>query len=171
MEENMQRSVRRESLRANNEEFTRRFYYCSSPDTIKAILNAIFCMIVLFITFKTFRNARTEEELMIGVLLTLVDICMIFVFIGILINKKTGKYQILTIKNKEIIYQQGWIIKKTQIIPMSKIKSCSKRSGLLQRFCDSMDIGITTAGDVEEVFFCNIKNGDEAYNIICQRIV
>ena len=72
----------------------------------------------------------------------------------------------LSISTNEIIYNTGWLTKHTTSIPANKIRSCSKSSGVLQRACQTMDISVTTSGDSEEICFCNIENGEEAYALL-----
>lgn len=80
----------------------------------------------------------------------------------------TSKYQHLIINNDEIVYEYGFISKKTKVIPVSRIRSCKKNCGPIQRRCGSMNLSITTAGDVAEIYFRDIENGEEAFQSIRQ---
>ncbi|MGN1301026.1 MAG: PH domain-containing protein [Clostridia bacterium] len=77
-------------------------------------------------------------------------------------------FSLLTISRDEITYIRGWLNKKTTTIPSNKIRTCSKRSSILQRACGTMNISITTAGDHSEIIFYDIENGDIAYELICK---
>lgn len=76
----------------------------------------------------------------------------------------------LILSETEIVYHTGWLNKKTTNIPLNKIRSCSKSSGPLQRAFAVCNISLTTAGDQPEITFCNLKGGDEAYEIIANMI-
>ena len=77
----------------------------------------------------------------------------------------------MEIKEKEIVYHQGWFSKSTTSIPAHKIRSCTKTSGPLQRFFGTMTIKITTAGDSAEIYFANIGNGEVAYQMLCEMAI
>lgn len=77
-------------------------------------------------------------------------------------------FSVLIIRKDEIVSSHGWLTKGTTTIPAHKIRSCHKCSTWLQRKCKTMDIGITTAGDGAEIYFCNIEASEKAYKLISQ---
>ena len=74
----------------------------------------------------------------------------------------------LIIAQNEVIYKYGWIQKTTTSIPVNKIRVCTKKSGILQRIYNTMNVSITVSGDLTEITFHNIDHGDEAYELISQ---
>lgn len=77
-------------------------------------------------------------------------------------------YLILT--ENEIVYHTGFLNKKTVNIPLNKIRTYSKSSGLFQRAFGVSNISVTTAGDQPEIKFCDLKGGDEAYDLIAKML-
>lgn len=146
---------------------TKNFYYSGTVDSMKAIIfliivlsiGAICCMIFLKV-----RNINIVSGVIaIGVVAEMIAIPLMLESV---ISTKLGKYKKLTIKSDEIIYTSGWVTKKTTRIPIDLVKSCTKKIGMLQRICDTMDISITTSGDGPEIYFENITQGEEAYQLI-----
>ena len=72
----------------------------------------------------------------------------------------------LSIDSKEVVYQYGWRFKKTISVPVSNIKTCSKKRGVLGKLCGTTDICITTAEYSSKIRVRCLENGEEAYDII-----
>lgn len=149
----------------------RTFGYDNATDILKVVIDAII-FIILFVVFHKLIKRIEEAELMILLIALAAILGFIFLatIIGRCISIEVNKYKKLTISEAEVTYSYGWLTKKTKTIPISKVRSCSKSSGILQRLCGTMDLGITTAGDVEEIYFCNIEKGEEAYKMISKII-
>lgn len=160
------------------ENSTKNFTYKAKAEVIRLIIvTTIFFLFIIPLTVAYFifkdiywpSYMYPEEEfamtlmrvvatvLSIGACLVVsLEVCAIFIY----------KHQHLIITNDEIVYEYGFINKKTKVIPISRIRSCNKNCGPIQRRCGSMDLSITTAGDTAEIYFCDIENGEEAFKSI-----
>lgn len=148
------------------------FHYKALRDIISTCIGSFFTLICFLIMNAIFNSGLLDEvaDAQVGMLLlkwlyifgaiTIITICILSIY--------TNTFSCLIIKPNEILYQTGWLSKKTTSIPSNKIRSCSKSSGILQRACGTMSISITTAGDSAEIHFNNLENGEAAYQLICQ---
>lgn len=87
---------------------------------------------------------------------------------GISILCKTKKE--LKISDTEVHYLYGVLSKRKVSIPVSKVRSCKIGTSLLQRAFGLSTLSICTAGDNDEIFFKDIKGGEEAYRTIMDMI-
>jgi len=134
------------------------FRYNSLPDIISVIIWGFVVIVAFFIVNAFFGGIPS----LVFVLAACIPI------VSFLINIYVKSAIRMTVTKDEIIFRSGTLTQRTQSIPTNKIRYCSKTSGVLQRLFDTMTIGINTAGDSAEITFENIKNGDEAYELISQ---
>lgn len=87
---------------------------------------------------------------------------------GISILCKTQKK--LKISDTEVHYLYGVFSKQKVSIPISKVRSCKIGTSPLQRAFGTSTLSICTAGDNEEIYFEDIKCGEEAYRTIMDMI-
>lgn len=87
---------------------------------------------------------------------------------GISILCKTKKE--LKISDAEVHYLYGVLTKHKVSIPISKVRSCKIGTSLLQRVFGLSTLSICTAGDNDEIYFEDIKGGEEAYRTIMDMI-
>lgn len=151
---------------------TRTFNYKATRDIISTTIGSVLALIGFFIMNAIFNSGILDDvsDSQIGI-----PICKWLYFFSMLLIITCCVFSIyahtftrLVIRPNEIVYRTGWISKKTVSIPSNKIRSCSKSCGILQHACDTMTIAITTAGDSAEIRFCNLENGEEAFQIICE---
>lgn len=154
------------------------FYYKPFRDVLANIFGSVIAVIVFFaikallhqlqpLSFMTDSDRRSLimcTPLLKWSCIAVFCFCVISNSFYILRNT----YKRLIIKTNEIVYVEGWIIKRTETIAAHQIRSCTKEDGPLQRLCHSMDITITTAGDIPEIYFKNIKDGEDAYEELCK---
>lgn len=154
---------------ANNT--TRSFSYKASRDIISTLIGSTIAFIGLFVIKAVLARLLCDnpdvEKIIALFNWIYVDIVALFI-ISCWISIYSKTYSHLSIKTREIVYSSGWLSKNTTSIPVHKIRSCSKKSGPLQRACNTMDISITTAGDDAEIRFHNINNGQIAYQMLCK---
>jgi len=136
---------------------TKTFYYNASPDIVLLIILGFIVIVALFVIW-AFIGAIS--------LFYVVPACIPIVSFLMNIYAKSSKR--MTVTKDEIIFKSGTLTQRTQSVPTSKIRYCSKTSGVIQRLFGTMTIGITASGDSAEITFENIKNGDEAYELISQ---
>lgn len=154
------------------------FYYKPMRDVLANIFGAIIAVIIFFAikvalphqilqSFVTnIDEIPTETMFLLFKWTYLGIVCVILCYCFFDIFIKT--HQRLIIKTDEIIYVEGWITKKTKSIATHQIRSCIKENGPLQRMCHLMDITITTAGDIPEIYFGNIEDGKDAFEMLCE---
>lgn len=161
----------------NNNSTTRSFGYKASRDIIMAFVE----IAILFLGWLVVKEAfiwieknlfnANEYEIKIAIRYTKwfwFGFYIITVIRDTIMEIINHCFSSLSIDKKEIIYNYGWLNKKTTTIPANKIRSCTKSSGVLQRICGTMNISITTTGDSAEIYFWCIDDGDEAYELISQ---
>jgi len=137
---------------------TRTFRYKAMPDIILFLIGC-FVAIVIISAVGVFAGGITTVGFVIGAIFILgTHLATIFV----------NSFNRMTVTKDEIIFRTGWATQKTKSVPTSKIRYCSKTSGVFQRLCGTMTIGITASGDAAEITFVNIENGEEAYKLISQ---
>lgn len=151
---------------------TRSFHYKASRDIISVLINFFFMVVCLFIVKSLLRDYLEDDlddsKVLVSTFLIVLIATTIIIVIGKVVNIYCSKFSIMTISQDEIIYCCGWLTKTTTTIPSNKIRTCSKSSSVLQRVCGTMDISIKTTGDGSEIYFCNIEDGEEAYQLISQ---
>ena len=76
----------------------------------------------------------------------------------------------LKISNTEVHYLYGVLSKQKVSIPISKVRSCKIGTSPLQRAFGTSTLSVCTAGDNDEIFFEDIKGGEEAYDTIMRMI-
>ncbi len=150
---------------------TKKFYYKASRDLISGAIGTVLTIVGFFI-LKALLGLLEEWDERIRTINTFC-ICIYIIIavplvLGYFVSTYIKTYSVLIISKEEIIEKGGWLTKYETNIPAYKIKSCSKSSGVIQRLCNTMDIAITTAGDMAEIKFHNIEKGEEAYNILVQ---
>ncbi len=150
---------------------TKKFYYGATRDLISVAIGTVLTIVGFFI-MKTLLSLLEEGDARIKLIKIVCIVSYLIIaipcIIGCLVSTYIKTYSILVINPNEIVYNYGWMTKKTVTIPACKIRSCSKSIGILQTRCGTMDISITTAGDSSEIHFSNIKNGEVAYQVISQ---
>ncbi|MBR3614100.1 MAG: PH domain-containing protein [Clostridia bacterium] len=154
--------------------FTTSFSYKPTRDIISLIIGLIW-KIIFVVVMNAFFLTMVEEMSDVPGIATIAQWGNFFIialtvsfFVGDLVNIYSQTHTRLIINSNEIVYKTGWLNKSVTTIPAYKIRSCTKRSGWLQRLCGSMNISVTTAGDSDEIYFYNIANGDEAYRLISE---
>ena len=150
---------------------TKKFYYKATRDIISVAIGTILTTIGFFILKALLSLLEEGDERIKDIKILCICTYLIIatpLIVGCLVSTYIKTYSSLIIKQNNIVYNYGWMTKKTVTIPVCKIRSCSKSIGILQRRCGTMDIYITTAGDVSEIKFSNIKNGEEAYKELVQ---
>lgn len=148
---------------------TRTFYYNASRDILGAFIGGFLFLIIFFLLIKPLPSVPYSESDMETLLIILKWTYIICMFLWVPFSFLTifsMRFSSLFIGTDEIVHRKGWLSKQTTSIPACKIRSCSKHSGILQRFCHTMDLSITTAGDSTEIFFSNISDGDRAFQMI-----
>lgn len=76
----------------------------------------------------------------------------------------------LKVSDTEVHYLYGVLTKHKVSIPISKVRSCKIGTSLLQRAFGLSTLSICTAGDNDEIYFEDIKGGEEAYRTIMDMI-
>ena len=138
----------------------RNFRYKPSLDVATTLIGSFIALII----FVVMRFIIASDPLKVFSILFAAAAIIFIIFRCLDIYGNT--FRRLSIGTNEIIYNTGWLTKKTISIPAHKIRSCSKSSGVLQRACGTMDISVTTSGDSAEICFINIEHGEEAYSLL-----
>lgn len=76
----------------------------------------------------------------------------------------------LKVSDTEVHYLYGVLTRHKVSIPISKVRSCKIGTSLLQRAFGLYTLSICTAGDNDEIYFEDIKDGEEAYRTIMDMI-
>lgn len=151
--------------------FTTNFHYNRKRNLVGLFIG-LFFTIPGFFAFRALigfmSGTATDVQMFTSILEWAYVLFAVLSFIGLLLSMHGKSYQRLSINQSDIVYSSGWLHKDTITIPCHQIKSCSKSSRVLQRACGCMDITITTAGDGPEIVFCNVGNGDRAYDMVNQ---
>lgn len=64
----------------------------------------------------------------------------------LLINTKGFDFLAYAVRDKDVIHQKGWIVRRTKICPFNRIQNCSVQSGPLERRYGLATLIIYTAG-------------------------
>lgn len=145
------------------------FSYNATRDCISLLINVVLFIIVpYFLGNILILLLDAEYHSMANAALTMyIVIAGIFaIYCGFDII--SNHFKLLVICQDEIVYMKGILFKSQTIIPANKVRSCNTYSGPLQRKCNTMNLSITTAGDNSEIYFRNIKNGEEAARLISE---
>jgi membrane protein YdbS with pleckstrin-like domain len=60
--------------------------------------------------------------------------------------EKNFPYKAFAVRDHDVIYQKGWLIRKTKICPYNRIQNCSLQSGPLERKYKLASLILYTAG-------------------------
>jgi uncharacterized protein len=80
------------------------------------------------------------------VLLPTVCACLILVLFYRLIIEKSFPWKGYAIREHDIIYQHGWLIRSVKTVPFSRIQNCTINAGPLERRYNLSCLSIYTAG-------------------------
>ena len=146
----------------------RSFHYKASRDIIGRLIWTFFACVVI-LTLQTLANSTdgVDRDVYKAFLVFVTIASILFVIYGA-VDIYCNTFDCLTVSQDEITYSYGWLTKSTKTIPVNKILSCSKSSDMLQRACGTMSIAVTTECGENSIYFSNIENGDEAYQLISQ---
>ncbi len=144
-----------------------KFRYKATHDKFDIAIGAVVSTVILIVLNVICNVTGVPRGFTIIGSIAYVVIELLAVAIGYF-NIYRRSFNVLTIRKDEIVYCTGWLSKRTTMIPAHKIRSCGKSCTWLQKTCKTMNIGITTAGDGAEIYFCNIEAGERAYKLISQ---
>jgi len=132
---------------------------------IGCVISTVVFYILLFIVSVCVNITEWITIIQVGYWILMV-VCAVCAGISILCKTK----QELKILDTEVHYLYGVLIKYKISIPTSKILFCQFNKSLLQRAFGLSTLGICTASDKYEIYFVDIKNGEEAYRSIMDMI-
>jgi uncharacterized protein len=78
----------------------------------------------------------------------------LFIMIGLLalmifyriVQEKSFPYRAYAVRDHDIVYESGWIIRSTRICPLNRVMNCSIHSGPLERKHGLSTLSLYTAG-------------------------
>jgi len=90
------------------------------------------------------------EKLHTGILVTAITtILALLVFADFRISYLSFLNKAFAIRDHDILYQNGWLIKNLNVIPFNRIQHCSVNSGVFERKFGLSSLKLFTAGGAE----------------------
>ena len=62
------------------------------------------------------------------------------------LQEKTFPYRAYAVREQDVLYQKGWIIRSLKVCPFNRIQNCSVQSGPLERRFGLASLTLFTAG-------------------------
>jgi|SRR5690554_101111 len=124
-----------------------------------SIYMAIFLFISLMILYFI---DDLQSPLILVSFLTFYVLFAIFRFIAITINFKYSGY---ALRERDILYRNGWLKRKTRVVMLNRIQHVSVQSGPLERRFGLSSVSVFTAGSSEADFTINGITDDTALRI------
>lgn len=94
---------------------------------------------ILLIVF--FPNLKTDYK-WIGLVAAYVVLMAMYYFL----QEKAFFYKAFAVREHDVIYQRGWLVRKIKFCPYSRIQNCSLQSGPLERKYGLASLMLYTAG-------------------------
>ena len=86
---------------------------------------------------------------------TAAGIFVLICILGWLLNNIDFKYSGYALRERDILFRRGWLIRKTRAVPLKRIQQVSVQSGPIERRFGLASISIYTAGSEEADFTIN----------------
>ena len=96
--------------------------------------------------------------------LTPVAVTLLLLFY-LLMQEKTFPYRAYAVRERDVLYQKGWIIRSLKVCPFNRIQNCAVQSGPLERKFGLASLTLFTAGSTGADLRINGLTQTEADNL------
>lgn len=69
-----------------------------------------------------------------------------FLLFYLFVQEKTFPYRAFAVRERDVVYQKGWIIRSLKVCPFNRIQNCAVQSGPLERKFGLASLTLFTAG-------------------------
>ena len=105
------------------------------------LMTAVFLAIVIALLFFFLPHLKNENR-WIWVATTYILLIAVYYFL----QEKAFPYKAFAVREHDVIYQKGWLIRSVKICPYNRIQNCSLQSGPLERKYGLATLLLYTAG-------------------------
>ncbi|HYH14770.1 MAG TPA: PH domain-containing protein [Flavisolibacter sp.] len=76
----------------------------------------------------------------------IIAIYVVLMTVYYVLQEKAFSYKAFAVREYDVIYQKGWLVRKTKICPYNRVQNCSLQSGPLERKYQLASLLLYTAG-------------------------
>ena len=147
----------------------RRDYFQPVRRIVSLLLNSA-AWVAVFFVLRAILPAYEESALLLTWFAVVYWLLVVMGTVLAALNLYARTFAVLTVDDKEVVYQWGWISRHVKTVPARKIRACTCHQTWMQRLFGVVSISITTSGDVSEIYFSDMgtDSGADAYRKINQ---